>query len=273
MEKLSVFITTFNNAHTLPFTLESVKWADEIVVLDSFSTDETMAITEQYGCKTAQHKFMGYGPQKQLALEMTSHNWVLLLDADEAPCPELQAEIQALMAEGPSKAGYTIARQEQLFWRMRTTKNRMNHFLRLFDKRNGGLDDIPIHAAPKVEGELGRLKHPFYHFGEIDIHTKVSKINSYAQGLVADKVAKGRKGNPWMMVFYPPFFFIRSYLFKRSFLNGWAGFIGSVIATFYVFLKYANLYEHYQFEKHGDSLLPKGAPSTVALREKGRKTV
>ncbi len=273
MEKLSVFVTTYNNAHTLPTTLESVKWADEIVLLDSFSTDDTLEIAERYGCRIFQHEFLGYGRQKQLALEHTSHDWVLLLDADEAPSPELQAEIQALMARGPECDGYEIPRLEQVFWRMRSTANRMNFYLRLFDKRHGGLDEMPVHAAPKVEGRIGRLKHPFYHFGEIDIHVKVDKINAYSTGLVADKVAKGRRGNPWTMLFYPPLFFIRSYLFKRSFLAGWAGFIGSVIGAFYVFLKYAKLYEHYQFEKHGDSLLPPGAPSTVELRKRNRKVV
>jgi len=115
MEKLSVFITTFNNAHTLPTCLDSVRWADEIVVLDSFSTDATPQIATEYGCSFFQHKFLGYGPQKQLALEHTSHRWVLLLDADEALSPALQQEIQALLAQNPGMAGYELPRQEQMF--------------------------------------------------------------------------------------------------------------------------------------------------------------
>ncbi len=268
MQTLSVFITTFNNAHTLPACLESVKWADEIVVLDSFSRDDTLKIAERYDCRIFQHAFMGYGPQKQMALEHTVHRWVLLLDADEALSPESQREIQALMRSGPQADGYEIPRQEQLFWRMNHHGVRMNHFLRLFDKTKGRVDDMPIHAAPKVKGRIERLHAPFYHFGETDIHTKVEKVNGYSSGLVADKVARKQRGSPWMMVFYPPLAFLRIYLFKRNFLNGWAGFITAVVGAFYAFLKYAKLYEYRQFERHGTTLLPEDAPIPPGLRDK-----
>lgn len=260
MEKLSAFVTTFNNAQTLSACLESVQWADEIVVLDSYSTDETMQIAEKYGAKTFQHEFLGYGPQKQSAMEKTSNRWVLLLDADEVLSPESQTEIQQLLERGPDCNGYELPRQEQMFWQMASTKSRLNGFLRLFDKSKAHVSDMPIHAAPKVEGKIGRLNAPFYHFGEIDIHTKIDKVNHYSTGLVADKVAKSRSANPWTMLFYPPFFFVRIYLFKRNYRNGWAGFIASVTMAFYAFMKYAKLYEYKQQQKHGNSLLPPCAP-------------
>lgn len=258
--QLSVFITTYNNQRTLAACLDSVRWADEIIILDSFSDDATLEIAERYTTRIAQHPFMGYGAQKQLALEMTSYHWVLLLDADEALSPALQIEIQQLLRDGANAAGYTMPRQEQLFWRMYHPKMRMNYFLRLFDKRCGKIEDMPIHAAPKVQGKVQRLAAPFYHYGETDIHTKVEKINAYSTGLVADKLRKRRWGIALIMLFYPPLFFIRSYIFKRNFLNGWAGFINAAIAAFYVFLKYAKLYEHQQFAKYGTRLLPPDAP-------------
>ena len=257
---LSVFITTYNNDRTLAACLESVKWADDIVMLDSFSTDATLTIGQRYGARITQHAFMGYGPQKQMALAATAHDWVLLLDADEALSPTLQAEIRQLLRDGVTAAGYEIPRQEQMFWRMYSPATRMNHYLRLFDKRLGNIDDMPVHAAPKVQGSIARLKAPLYHYGETDIHTKVEKVNAYSTGLVADKIKKQRWGVPLIMLFYPPLFFVRSYLFKRNFLNGWAGFINSAVAAFYVFLKYAKLYEYQQFAKYGTRLLPEGAP-------------
>ncbi len=261
MTKLSTFITTYNNELTLASCLDSVKWTDEIVVLDSYSNDRTVEIAEQYGCRVVQHEFLGYGPQKQLALEHTRYDWVLLLDADEQLSPALQQEIQTLMAGEPDADGYELPRQEQLFWRMCSPKARLNGFLRLFDKRKGHVSDMPIHAAPKVKGRLARLQHPFYHFGERTIHTKVEKINMYSTGLVADKVRKGKRAMPWLMlIFYPPLAFLRLYLFKRNFINGWSGFITSVVGAFYVFLKYAKLYEHEQFQRYGNRLLPPGAP-------------
>lgn len=269
MNKLSAFITTFNNSKTLAACLEAIKWADEIVLLDSFSSDDTLQIAKQFGCKIFQHKFEGYGPQKQMAMGHTSNDWVLLLDADEVLSPALQGEIQSLMRSGPEKDGYVIPRQEQLFWRMCSTRVRMNYFLRLFNKRKGSISDMPIHAAPKLEGTIGRLKAVFYHYGEVNIHTKVEKMNHYSTGLVEDKVTKGRKSHPWvMLIFYPPLAFLRSYLFKRNFVNGWAGFISSVTMAYYVFLKYAKLYEHEQVVKHGKSLLPESAPDLPAAGSK-----
>jgi len=244
MEKLSAFVTTYNNADTLDKCLSSVAWADEIVVLDSFSTDETMAIARRHGCKIHQHKFMGYGKQKQMALEQTSNEWVLLLDADEMLPPQLQQEIQSLLETGPRADGYALRRREQIFWRMNHPGVRLNYHLRLFDKRRGRISDMPIHAAPKVEGKIGRLNHPFFHFGERDIHEKVDKVNAYSTGLVADKLARGRSANPLILLIYPPWVFFRSYVLKRAFLDGWAGFIASVVMSFYAFLRYAKLYEH-----------------------------
>lgn len=260
MEALSVFVTTFNNDQTLGACLESVQWADELLVLDSFSTDRTENIAQEHGAKFEQHRFLGYGAQKQLAMEMTHNRWVLLLDADEVLSQELQQEIKELLRRGPERNGYEIPRQEQMFWRMASPASRLNGFLRLFDKTKAHISSMPVHAAPKVDGDVGRLKHVFYHFGETDVHTKVEKINAYSTGLVIDKVAKGKIVTPWVMVFYPPLFFVRLYFIKRNFLNGWAGFIASVTGSFYAFLKYAKLYEHRQRERHGNKLLPAAAP-------------
>lgn len=247
MEKLSVFITTFNNASTLRLCLDSVKWASEIIIVDSFSSDETLTIAESYpNCKIFQHQFLGYGAQKQLALEKTHHLWVLLLDADEALTNEAQAEIQTLLQRSPTAAGYTLPRLEQMFWQMCDRRTRLNHFLRLFRRDCGQMGDMPVHAAPEVEGVIERLQHPFYHFGEIDIHTKVEKINNYSSGLVPDKVAKGCRHVGLTMILYPPLYFFKTYILKRNFFNGWAGFITSVTAAYYVFLKYAKVHEHFQ---------------------------
>jgi len=260
MEPLSVFVTTFNNASSLAGCLESVKWADEIVLLDSFSTDDTLEIAGRYGCVIHQHRFMGYGPQKRMALELTRHRWVLLLDADEMLSQHLQQEIRELMAAGPRADGYRLRRHEQHYWRMASFHVRPDYFLRLFDKTKGRITDKPVHAAPAVNGSIASLRHHFLHFGMPTIHSKVRKINDYSSGLVKDKVARGKRANLLMMVFYPPLYFLRQYLVERQFANGWVGFIGSAVSAFYAFLKYAKLYEHEQFERHGSSLLPEGAP-------------
>lgn len=260
MTPLSVFVTTFNNARTLGPCLDSVKWADDVLVLDSFSDDDTLAIARRHGCRIMQHEFLGYGRQKQLALDNTQHDWVLFLDADEALAPALVDELKRLMMEGPEADGYEIPRQEQLFWRMCSPATAMNHYLRLFNKHRTRFSTMPVHAAPELDGRRNRLKEPFYHFGEPDIHTKVDKINGYSTGLVAEKLARGKRPNPFLLLIYPPLFFIKLFVLKRNFVNGWGGFITSVVGAFYVFLKYAKLYEHRQLEQLGESAMPAGAP-------------
>jgi len=258
---ISVFITTLNNDNTLTACLESVKWADEIVILDSFSSDKTEEIAKRYRCKFFQNKFLGYGPQKQLALSKTTCPVVLLLDADEMLSEELSQEIQDLLERGLEHDGYEIKRLEQIFWKMSSPRVSLNYTLRLFRRKSGKMSTDAVHADPVVTGSVGRLTQPFYHFGESSIHVKVDKINFYSSGMVQEKVAKGNKGRLLTMLFYPPFVFIQNYLFKCNFINGVAGLIGSLIMAQYAFLKYAKVYEWHQRHKKGSSLLPEGAPS------------
>jgi glycosyltransferase involved in cell wall biosynthesis len=273
MIPLSVFVTTYNNSRTIGACLESVRWADEVLVLDSFSNDDTVEIARSLGCRVLQHEFLGYGRQKQLALDSTAHDWVLFLDADEALSSALVTEIKLLLSTGCSADGYTIPRQEQLFWTMCSPGTAMNRYLRLFNKHKTRFSEMPVHAAPHTEGELAELEHPFYHFGEPDIHTKVDKINGYSTGLVTDKVARGQRGRPIIMVIYPPLFFLKLYLLKRNFLNGWGGLITSVCGAFYVFMKYAKLYEYRQFERLGESAMPPRAPRHPRFLEAPEKPV
>ncbi|MGK0224879.1 MAG: glycosyltransferase involved in cell wall biosynthesis, partial [Limisphaerales bacterium] len=228
-----------------------------------FSTDTTPQICADKGVVFKQHSFLGYGRQKQRALEHTTSDWVLFLDADEMLSDELIQEIKSLRERGfgaDGHTGFSIPRNEQVFWRMSADGTRKNLYVRLFNRKHARFTEMPIHATVDVSGKIGDLTAPFYHFGETDIHTKVHKVNSYSTGLVRDKIAKGRRPNPWIMVVYPPFFFIRSYVFKRGFLNGWAGFVASVVGSFYAFLKYAKLYEHSRFKNGIKQNLPDRAP-------------
>ncbi|MEM7406055.1 MAG: glycosyltransferase family 2 protein [Pseudomonadota bacterium] len=277
MQKLSIFVTTFNNEETLDACLASAAFADELVVLDSYSTDRTVDIASHHGARFEQQKFQGFGPQKQRALELTTHEWVLFLDADEMISPALAAELIRLRDAGAlgrdDVTGYEFPRVEQLFWRMSADATRKNFYVRLFRRDAASFTRMPVHATVAVNGPIARIDAPFFHFGETDIHCKVDKVNGYSTGLVRDKIAHGRRASPWIMVCYPPLFFLRSYLFKRGFTNGWAGFIASVVGSFYVFLKYAKLYEQSRFDQVGDSLMPRGAPALKTPLERYRNPV
>lgn len=243
-EPLSVVVTTLNNAATLERCLASVAWAEEIVLLDSGSSDATLDIASRYGAVCHSEPFKGYGLQKQSAIDKATHAWVLLLDADEALADaSAQTAIEAAL-QAPAVAGFRLPRREQVFWTFNHRGVRLNTHLRLFDRRRVRMNDVPVHAAPETREAVATLAAAvFVHYGEPDIHTKVAKINAYSTGLVEHKRRKRVRWLGARLLLYPWLFFLRQYLGKRWFLDGWAGFINAVTATYYVFLKYAKVYE------------------------------
>ena len=262
MPRLSAFVTTFNDEATIGACLESLKFADEIVVLDSFSTDGTLDIARQYTDRIVQHAFLGYGRQKQSALEKCHSDWVLFLDSDEMITPQLQRRIKEVLLDDPPVDGYAMPRHEQMFWKMADERTRHNYFLRLFRRERVKFSTMPIHAAPILQGRMGRLHAPFYHFGETSVHEKVEKLNGYSTGLVSFREKQGKTASPLAMLFYPPFVFFRQWIFKRHFYNGWAGFIASVCMAFYAFMKCAKAYESACRKHYGSSLLPSESPNS-----------
>ncbi|WP_250624736.1 glycosyltransferase family 2 protein [Pinirhizobacter soli] len=242
-EPLSVVLITYNNADTLDRVLAEVSWAEEIVVLDSGSTDATVEIARRHGARVEVHPFDDYGPQKQRAYALARHDWILNLDADEVLSPGTRQVIeQALQA--PRHAGFRLPRRERMFWTVQHRWSWRNPHLRLFDRRRGRMNDVEVHSAVEVDGPVRNLwRADFVNDGDGDIATRVEKINRYTTGMVAHKLRKQQRFTGLRMVFYPPLFFLRQYLLKRYFLNGWAGFIASVTGAFYAFLKYAKLHE------------------------------
>ena len=242
-EPLSVVLITFNNADTLEACLREVDWAEEIVVLDSGSTDATVAIAERHGARVAVHPFDDYGPQKQRAYAMASHDWLLNLDADEILSSGTREIIEKALQQ-PRYAGFRLPRRERMFWTVQHRRSWRNAHLRLFDRRRGGMNDVEVHAAVEVDGPVRTLhRADFVNTGDADIATRVDKINRYSSGMVAHKLRRRQRFTGLRMVFYPPIFFLRQYVGKRYFLSGWAGFIASVTGAFYAFLKYAKLHE------------------------------
>ncbi|NII12294.1 glycosyltransferase family 2 protein [Oleiagrimonas sp. C23AA] len=250
-EPLSVVLITFNNADTLERCLVEVDWAEEIVVLDSGSTDDTLTIAERHGARIEHHPFDDFGPQKQRAIDMARHDWVLNLDADEVLSPGTRQVIeQALVA--PRVAGFRLPRRERMFWGVQHRLSHRNGHLRLFDRRRARMNATPVHAAVEATGPVRTLWWAdFVNDGDADIETRVEKINRYSSGLVVDKLRRRQRFTGLRMVFYPPVFFLRQYLIKRYFLSGWAGFIASVSGAFYVFLKYAKLHEARRARRRG----------------------
>ncbi len=240
--RVSGVVTTLNNAATLDDCLASLSFCDEIVVLDSGSHDATLQIAGRHGARIAAQPFAGYGPQKQAAIDLASGEWILLLDADEHVADAGRAAIERELA-APRADGYRLPRQEWLFWRWPHPGTRANWQLRLFRKDRGRMNMVPVHAAPEVDGRVLDLAAPFRHYGEPRLADRVDKINRYSSGLVEHKRGKRTRLIALRLLFYPGVAFLKLYLGKRYFLNGWAGFFAAKTQAFYAFLKYAKLLE------------------------------
>jgi glycosyltransferase involved in cell wall biosynthesis len=241
-ERLSVVVTTFDSAATLDACLRSVAWADEIVVLDSGSTDATLAIAARYQARIHAQPFAGYSAQKQSAIDLASHRWVLLLDSDESlPASAAASLRQALQA--PVHAGYQLWRREWQFWRWQSRRTRLNHYVRLFDRRRARMSGHAVHESVQVDGSVGVLDVILDHYGEPDIAGRMAKANRYSSMQLEELE---RRAISWLrlrMVVYPTLAFARYYLLRGHWRSGWAGFIAARIHAFYAFAKYAKLYE------------------------------
>lgn len=246
---LSGVVTTFNNAATLEACLASLAFCDELVVLDSGSTDATRAIASKHGAKVSEQAFQGYGPQKQSAIDLASHDWVLLLDADEHLTDTGRAAIERELV-APRARGYRLPRQEWLFWRWPHPATRPNWQLRLFRKSHGRMNAVPVHAAPEIDGIVIDLDAPFRHYGEPRLADRIDKINRYSSGLVEHKRGRQPKFMGVRLLLYPGVAFAKLYFGKRYFLNGWAGFFAAKSQAFYAFLKYAKVLEAQRGDRH-----------------------
>lgn len=238
MTKISAVVTTLNNAATLEACLSSLAFADELLVLDSGSQDATLEIAQRLAHRVEIEPFRGYGPQKQRAVDLARHDWVLVLDADEVLTVTGRRRIEAELAN-PRAAGYRLPRHERVFWRDAPPAVRPSWQLRLFDRRRGCINDGAIHAAPAVDGVVIDLPAPFRHCEDRSIAQRVDKINRYSSG-VADRKWRGLH---WRLLVYPSLSFWRFYLLKRYFLAGWPGFIAARTHGFYAFLKVAKRLE------------------------------
>ncbi len=241
-EPLSVVVTTFNNADTLDACLRGVSWVDEIVVLDSGSTDATTAIAAHYGARIHTQPFAGYSAQKQAAIDLASHPWVLLLDSDESLAPDSIALLQQALVK-PAHAGYQLWRREWQFWRWQSLHGRLNHYVRLFDRQRARMSDHEVHESVLVDGSVGVLDVIIDHYGEPDIAGRVAKANRYSSLQLADLAQRRVRWLRLRMVAYPTVAFLRYYALRGHWRSGWAGFIAARVHAFYAFLKYAKLYE------------------------------
>jgi glycosyltransferase involved in cell wall biosynthesis len=245
---VSVTIITLNEENNLPRAIRSVRWADEIVVVDSGSTDRTVELARELGAKVFTNPWQGYGKQKNFAQSRAAHDWVLNIDADEEVPPGLAREIETALTEvgaGTSNAaGFYFPRKTFYLGRwIRHGGWYPNHLVRLADRKAARWTEPAVHEELRVGGEVRGLGEALHHYTFSSIQDQIMTNLRFSKLGFQDLRKKGQAASLPRLVLKPVGKFLETYLVKRGFLDGMPGFIISVNAAHSMFLKYAYLIE------------------------------
>ena len=260
MPGISATVITFNEEANIAGALESLGWADEIVVVDSGSTDATPEICRRYGAAHYSRAWTGYVDQKNFAVEKATNDWIFSLDADERVSPALKQEIAGLLSSDPPNTGYRIPRVACFMGRwIRHGDWYPDYQLRLFDRRHGRWQGGRVHESVRLDREPGFLNGEIHHYTYRDLSAYLRRLESYSTLAAADYRERGKVSTPLRMLLNPTATFIKAYLMKRGFLDGTPGFVVAVMGAVSVFFKYAKLYE-LQGQRRGADRTPSPVP-------------
>jgi glycosyltransferase involved in cell wall biosynthesis len=240
MGKLSVIIITHNEAHDIRRCLESVRFADEIIVFDSGSTDGTQAICREYTKKVFETDWPGYGKQKNRALQEATSEWILSIDADEWVSDTLHLEIASAIQSEKNDA-YHIHFQMICFRRIIKHGAWRKYHLRLFKKSRGKFDDALIHEKIILDGRIGRLTSPIFHETYRDLDEMLEKLNRYTTSAAKRRLQEGKIDHFAIVILNSFWIFFRAYILKLGFLDGKAGLALAFMSAEYCYYRYLKL--------------------------------
>lgn len=240
-ERLSVVVITYNAGRDLPACLASVTFADEIVVVDSGSSDETLTVAERYGARIIKQEWLGYGAQKQFGAAQARNRWILCVDADERVNPALRTSLQAAL-QSPKHAAYAMARCNRFMGRwLRHGEGYPDWSVRLFDRERAGWSDDAVHEKVVVRGTTGRLDGDLMHESETGLAVYLEKQNRYTTLQAAALYSSGKRVRLARLIMSPMLRFIKFYFFRLGFLDGVPGLVHICIGCWNSFTKYAKL--------------------------------
>lgn len=247
--KITACIITLNEEHSIKSCLERLKWCDEIIVVDSGSTDKTVDICEAEGCNVLLRRFDSYPKQRQFAADMAENDWILSIDADEHLSDLLIEEMKSLQQAGqlPEEA-YQIKFTTFFFGKPLNScgMDRESH-VRLYNRKAVRYADSPVHEHLNIKGKLGTLQHPILHYTYASLQEHLHKLNHYTEIWSEDKAKRGKRTSIIKVLIQFPFKFFTCYILKYGFINGYRGFLFSFMHAVYGTMKYAKLYQ-----KQGD---------------------
>lgn len=241
---LSVAIVAHNEAPRIGACIDSVSWADEIVVVDSGSVDDTREICRERGAAVIHHPWRGYSAQKNFALSQASHSWILSLDADECVSPELEKEIFAVLSADAPVAGYRVPRKNIFFGRwLRHGDLWPDYQMRLFRRGAGAFNERSVHESVVVRGRVGALSAPLEHRSYDDLPDFFQRQLKYARLSAEDLFSREERPGMGDFLIRPLWRFFRSYILKMGFRDGVEGLWASAGSACYVFMRAAFLWE------------------------------
>ncbi len=240
--KISVAIITKDAASDLDRCLASVAFADEIIVLDQSSTDDTAVVCARHGAVLHQSEWLGFGPTKQKAVTLCRNQWVLSIDSDEEVTPELQAAIIGL-PDAPPEAAFAINRLSRFLGRwIRHCGWHPEYVVRLFDRERAGFNDKPVHEGIETEGLVGRLPGLMKHYTYETMDQYIAKLNRYTTLAAEQMHAEGRSASLWQALVRTQATSWRMYILRGGILDGWIGAVLCWSSGFSVLAKYVKLW-------------------------------
>ncbi len=241
--KASVYVITLNEEKNIANLLGSVQEFEEIIIVDSGSTDKTVQIASTYdNCKIFHQEWLGFAGQKAFALEKCSYDWVLNLDGDEEVSEEFTKEVRIATRQDDYVA-LSGPMVEDIFGKKPHKLTVFNDKIRCFKKQSGQYAEALVHESISIDGRVKKIPAPIYHHPNISLTDIIAKHNEYSELRAQEKLSRGKKIGVLKLSFIFPFAFVKSYFFKRNFLNGTAGFVMSMQIAYYAFCKYAKLWE------------------------------
>ena len=240
--KISATIITYNEERAIARAIESLRCCDEILVLDSGSTDRTVDIASKLGARVVEDCWHGYAAQKNIAADLATNDWILALDADESLSEALEAEIWHIKKAGPQYDAYTVPRLAQYLGRWILHSGWYpDRKVRLFDRRKGKWIGEFVHESVVVEGRVGHLRSNLLHFTCSSLKEHLKTMDRYTTLAAQELVARNKKVTLRHLLIDPPWTFLRTYFLQRGFLDGLEGLTIAYMAAFYNFLKYSKV--------------------------------
>ncbi len=243
MKRVSAVVITRNEERNIRRCLGSLAWVNEIIVIDSGSTDRTLELARDCGAAVYSFAWKGYGPAKREGVARATGEWILSLDADEEVSAELREEIRAALADGGGADGFLLPRRTLFLGRwLKHSGWYPDHVLRLFRREKGNFDEATVHERAYVDGPVMRLRHDLLHYSYPTLESYFDKFNRYTSMAALAAHKRGRRAGVAHILIHPPACFVKQYMFKLGFLDGLQGLLVCTLSACHVMVKYAKLW-------------------------------